>query len=78
MSAGVTAITSGEELLDAARAGARDIEILGHLDLRGLRWHVRPPSVMNAGGPVELMYSQGDLRSMRVRACTTSMHAVVN
>lgn len=78
MSAGVNAITSAEQLLDAARSGARDIEIRAHLDLRGSQWHIRPPSVMNAVGHGELMYSRGDLRSMRARASTTCMHAVAS
>ena len=73
MSTGVTVITTGEQLLDEARAGARDIEVQAHLDLRGLRWHVRPPLFQKTTqlGLKELLYSRGDLRSLRVRAFTT-------
>ena len=80
MSAAVTAITTGEQLQDAAGAGARDIEIRAHLDLRGLQWHIRPPSSMNTihaqMGLRELLYSRGSLRSLRVRAFSTSVHVV--
>ena len=80
MSVDVTAITTAEQLQDAASAGAQDMEIRAHLDLRGLEWHVRPPSrvnIRNAGqGVVELLFARGDLRSLRVRACTTSVRPV--
>ena len=79
MSAEATAVTTGEQLLNAAGAGARDIEILGHLDLRGLKWHVRPSSSNfnePQGGVKELLYSTGHLRSLRVRAFPTCVHAV--
>ena len=80
MSVEVTAITTAEQLQDAASAGAQDIEIRAHLDLRDLEWHIRPPSrVANSKarlGYREILLSRGDLRSLRVRAFTTSLHAV--
>jgi len=72
----VTVVTTAEELVNATLAGAQDIEIQAHLDLRNTRRQnntndpTEPvPNEHGVGqGSTALLASRGNMRSMRVRS----------
>ena len=68
----VRVVTTAAELQAASVAGAQDIEIRTHLDLSGLKRFVNPALSAipkeDIIRPQALLYTYGNMRSMRVRA----------
>ena len=69
--ADIVAVSTAQELQEAALSGIADIEVRAHMDLRVLA-RVENPAIEGPETPTNpksfaLLYASGDLRSIRVR-----------